>query len=313
MAPPRPWSMGPPPPEGHKGWGTLPPGTELPSVPPAPPPEAGNATAEAAAEVPPLPAAAEAEAAEEAAPAEDPADPVVRVRQELHPTHWGPLQEEVQYLVKRTVDVFEGDGAQSEGGAAATSQKSIGTAKEGSVVVVTGPRTTFPSAGGGQETRVPIASPKGWVCEDALESFPRLLTSFTHLQAAEEGNLEALRERDEQLREVLEEDPGVLEDDAIAAGAMKLYRKTLLAFDPEPEIRRLLFQAVCRDDAVTLKALLDLSGLPLDNVVNAGGLTLMDVAIDRQRWNAMEVLEAAHDAAAEKQQQQPTGPLSEQS
>jgi len=127
-----------------------------------------------------------------------------------------------------------------------------------------------------------------------------------HLTAAVWGDISTLEKLDEGLKEVLAEDRGVLDDaPGEARGAMRLYRSSLAAFDPGPDIRRAAFQAATRDDVEALEALLDKCGSSLQDARNAAGQTLLEVARERGSPGAVLLLDPpAAPAPAEEEQQQ---------
>eukprot|EP00928_Gymnodinium_smaydae_P041958 TRINITY_DN28331_c0_g1_i1.p1 TRINITY_DN28331_c0_g1~~TRINITY_DN28331_c0_g1_i1.p1 ORF type:complete len:399 (-),score=119.93 TRINITY_DN28331_c0_g1_i1:76-1272(-) len=88
-------------------------------------------------------------------------------------------------------------------------------------------------------------------------------------------------------------------------GAVGLYCASLAAFDPTPQLRRMAFQAVARDDDALLTQLLDTGGLKLD-VQNAGGQTLLDVARERRRPRVEKLLNEML-ATVEPQNKDPQG------
>eukprot|EP00930_Biecheleria_cincta_P058334 TRINITY_DN44175_c0_g1_i1.p1 TRINITY_DN44175_c0_g1~~TRINITY_DN44175_c0_g1_i1.p1 ORF type:complete len:231 (-),score=60.00 TRINITY_DN44175_c0_g1_i1:296-988(-) len=126
----------------------------------------------------------------------------------------------------------------------------------------------------------------------AASCFP--LQDDDHYQAAVKADVEALSKRDEQLRVVLAADEGAFGEDAATKAAFELYRKSLLAFDPGPEVRRKAFRAVSQENVAELTWLFDSAGLEWD-AQNAGKQTLLEVAVERERPTATAMIEAERE------------------
>lgn len=114
-------------------------------------------------------------------------------------------------------------------------------------------------------------------------------------RSAEQGNLEELARVDTRLKGLLES--GQLSSfkvadlaDPEARAALKLYRDSFMALASSGrDLVREAFQAVARDDAARLQALLD-GGVSRDST-NAGGDSLMDVAQQRCSFACLDLME----------------------
>mmetsp|Transcript_45393 Transcript_45393/g.82092 ORF Transcript_45393/g.82092 Transcript_45393/m.82092 type:complete len:218 (+) Transcript_45393:73-726(+) len=119
-------------------------------------------------------------------------------------------------------------------------------------------------------------------------------------RAAEAGDLKALAQIDRRLKDVLDADEqlrlveGKDLRDPLAKAAMKLYRESFMSLERAgANIDQEAFQAVMRDDAVTLRKLM---GQGLDpSVKNAGGHSLLQLAQERGK---VECTQALLDAGA---------------
>eukprot|EP00933_Yihiella_yeosuensis_P015790 TRINITY_DN13657_c0_g2_i2.p1 TRINITY_DN13657_c0_g2~~TRINITY_DN13657_c0_g2_i2.p1 ORF type:complete len:211 (+),score=62.44 TRINITY_DN13657_c0_g2_i2:82-714(+) len=135
--------------------------------------------------------------------------------------------------------------------------------------------------------------PEPDIQEQVAEEPPVDLAALRH--AAENGDLKALAQMDRRLKGLLDSDDQlkVLEGkdltDEDAQAALRLYRTTFMALERRgANIDKEAFQAVMRDDAVTLR---DLLGQGLDpNVKNAGGHTLLQLAQERGKIECAQEL-----------------------
>ncbi|CAE7406332.1 unnamed protein product [Symbiodinium sp. CCMP2456] len=106
------------------------------------------------------------------------------------------------------------------------------------------------------------------------------LQNAEHLHEAEKADLEALAERDPALKEILEQDAAIGQD-AAADAAFELYRQSLIALDAGQMLTQKAFKCVARDNAEDLRRLFETTSLRWD-AENAGGQTLIEVALERQ-------------------------------
>lgn len=113
---------------------------------------------------------------------------------------------------------------------------------------------------------------------------------LAHLQAVVKRDMTQLQSCDPVIKQLAQEDMGVLEEkDPLVQGALQVYCSTVSAFDPGPNLRKLAFQAVLRNDVQTLKNMLDCGQVQWDTR-NAGGQTLLEVAHERQKDACKELL-----------------------
>lgn len=109
------------------------------------------------------------------------------------------------------------------------------------------------------------------------------------LQAATLTHIEKLKQSDPIFANILEDDACAIDLDADTQGAFKIYCSSLGAFDPEPQLKKLAFQAVMRDDVTILSELIA-SGSADWDIQNRGGQTLLDLASDQGKIKTREVL-----------------------
>merc|ERR1712216_975585 len=112
------------------------------------------------------------------------------------------------------------------------------------------------------------------------------------------GNLEVLAQMDKRLKRLVESDVALQSlmkeggtglEDPKAKAALALYRESFMALEGHGRnVEKEAFQAVMRDDAPALKALLKL-GVQLD-LRNGGGQTLMQLARERMKDGCEQVL-----------------------
>jgi len=109
-----------------------------------------------------------------------------------------------------------------------------------------------------------------------------------HLKAAVVGDVRALKDSDEKLREALQDCEDI--DWEEGQHAFRLYKSSLAAFDPSGEHKRRAFHAAANDDIVCLRALLESGGVAED-ATNAAGQTLLEVARERHALQAQQLLQ----------------------
>eukprot|EP00439_Symbiodinium_sp_Y106_P038037 s907_g4.t1 len=115
------------------------------------------------------------------------------------------------------------------------------------------------------------------------------LQNAEHLHEAEKADLEALAERDPALKEILEQDAAAIGHDAAADAAFELYRQSLIALDAGQMLTQKAFKCVARDNAEDLRRLFETTSLRWD-AENAGGQTLIEVALERQKARVQVVI-----------------------
>ncbi|CAE7028735.1 unnamed protein product [Symbiodinium natans] len=103
------------------------------------------------------------------------------------------------------------------------------------------------------------------------------------------ADVEALAARDPALKEILEQDATAIGQDVAADAAFELYRQSLIALDAGQMLTQKAFKAVAKDNAEDLRRLFDTTSLRW-NAENAGGQSLIEVALERSRFSATEVI-----------------------
>lgn len=136
--------------------------------------------------------------------------------------------------------------------------------------------------------------------DDALPRNP-VLHGKDHLEAVVNKHIDVLQETDCFLRDSLVADAGVLEHEGQAKSALALYCATLSAFDAGPEVERAAFKAVLADDVQALRGMLEGGRLP-KGLKNPGGQSLLEVARERRKPAAEELLVAWEQEEQQREQ-----------